>query len=318
MRIMFFMDWPLAITYLRPIYDHFRSVEPEWELFFASFDSTALSVAIAAGLPVSAVRTDYDVAFCCDGWSACPARDRIVTFHGLASKGAELSSQRAGRYDGVFIAPSDYFRDILVHKMGVPEERIIRGGLTKFDTVRFIPQLRKKPKVLFAPTHNVETSAIPVLQDRIYELDDVTVHLHMWTRTGEKDIAREYRGYYPTRNDTEDITDLMLAADIVIADMGSTVLEAMALGRMAIQVVNPRWEELYLARDIGAEELATLPEIALPRRFAFEAGSMDEVLDIVGRYPDFPRPDFSLVDNVGKYRVSKILHEYVKERGVAR
>lgn len=307
---MFFMDWPLALTYLGPIHTHFAKTEPHWELFFSTHHGPSRELAAEAGYRIEPPSAPHDVAICCDGWSACPKHNRVVTFHGLASKGAELSSNRAGQYPGTFVAPSAYYADILVNKMLVDPNNIIHSGLSKFDTIEEVPALRSSPRVLFAPTHNVETSSIPVIRDRVYEIPGVEVHLHMYTRTDEHSDHATMRSYYPVHNATEDITALISQADIVIADFGSTVLEAMALGKMTIQVLNPGWQKFYLDL-VEEQEMQSLPEVALPIRFAYQATSMDDVLDAIGNYPSFPKPDFEIVENIGRYRVSESIRQWI-------
>ena len=309
MRIMFYMDWPLAITYLEPIYRFLKEKEPTWNLFFASTSSSSLALLAEKDYPVSDPTGDYDYAFCCDGMSACPTSSKgkkICTFHGLASKGRELSSKRTRAYQdfpGYFIAPGHYY-EYLLRSMGVSPEKIVVGGLSKFDTIKDVPPLRlNDPKILYAPTFNTQLSSIPIIGEQIYELPNLTIHLHNFTRTSEHPHHVEMNAKFSHyRDDREDITSAMIDSDIVFADMGSTVVEAIALGKFVIQVQNPHYVDFYLrVEKIRVREMDRLPEVFFPRQYAYSAFDMYNVREAIGRYPFKPLPALNsgILENIG-------------------
>lgn len=269
MKVLLYGDWPLALTYLEPLYQYITTNCPDWEV----------GIAGNTGKPPQLI-TSPDVVITCDELSVAPdAPVKVCIFHGMASKGQAFSTAR--REDFVnrrqdYAVPSDYYADLL-RGLGVSEDRIFVAGLTKHD------QLERR--VLYAPTHNHQLSAIPVVTDRIYEVSGVKVHLHMYTRTSDKRIHEKFRSYYPVHEDREDIADLLGWADTVIGDMGSIVMEALALGKRGIQVVNPRWREFYEAKGISGDELERLPEVHIPRRYGLTVHSAEELLEAVNLAP---------------------------------
>jgi hypothetical protein len=269
MRVLLYGDWPLALTYLDPLADYIRNTHPDWEIGYGGDIGRETE-------PFSSP----DVVISCDELSAAPrAALNICIFHGLASKAQAFSSLRRDAFvntDTVFGIAGPYYEKLLLD-MGVPQERIFIAGLTKFDGMQ--------RKILYAPTHNLQLSAIPIVQDRIYELPNVKVHLHQWIRTGDRLHQQQFRAYYPVHEDREDISDLIKEADVIIGDFGSIVLEAIALGKQAIQVVNPQFEDWYIrVRGLTWEEMTALPEFYLPAKYGkrvYSYQELKETLDIV-------------------------------------
>jgi hypothetical protein len=262
MKILLYHDWPLASTYLEPIEDVLRREQPTWEIEHAGYHKPPTG--------------SWDIVINCDEQSGAPhAPLRICVFHGLASKGQAFSTARAGAFlqgNTIYAVPGDYYASLLT-RLGVPDERIWVTGLTKLTNM--------SRNILFAPTHNPELSAIPVILDRIYELPNVRVMLHMWTQIGKRDFHQQHRSYYPV-HDTEHTSQENLEwADTVIGDFGSIIVEAIALGKQAVQVVNPKWMDFYLERKkLSPEEIAGLPEVYFPDRYAIKAHSFDDLYDL--------------------------------------
>jgi len=267
MRILLYGDWPLALTYLDPLARYIEDNEPSWVVGYGG----------DIGREVDEF-PNPDVVITCDELSAAPyAPLKICIFHGLASKGQAFSTARRQAFVGghqVFAVPGPYYKKLLLD-MEVPRERIFISGLTKFDNYQ--------RKILYAPTHNSKLSAIPVLQNRIYEIPNVTVHLHQWTRVGDKPHHQLFRSYHPVHEDREDIWDLLLTHDVIIGDCGSIVVEAIALGKQAIQVVNPKHLEWYRrVKGLDDKEIYALPEIALPTLYATRVHSFAELKKALG------------------------------------
>jgi hypothetical protein len=161
-------------------------------------------------------------------------------------------------------------------EMGVPEERVRVTGLTKLDGF--------KRNILFAPTHNPELSAIPVIGDSIYELGNVRVRLHMWTIQGRTPQDVALRSYYEDFSNNTPKEDLEWA-DVVISDFGSIIVEAIALGKQAVQVVNPNWMKWYVSQGLTEREILELPEVVLPERYAIRCYSFDDLYDLFNIIP---------------------------------
>lgn len=269
MKVQLFGDWPLALTYLEPLYQYIRSNKPDWEV----------AIAGNTGVP-SEYLTSPDVMVTCDELSVAPdAPLKVCIFHGMASKAQAFSSVRRQQFVERwqdYAVPSDYYADIL-RGLGVSEDRIFVAGLTKHD------QLERR--VLYAPTHNHQLSAIPVVTNRIYEVSGVKVHLHMYTRTGTQEIHQKFRSYYPVHEDREDIADLLEWADTIIGDMGSIVMEALALGKRGIQVRNPLWRDYYREKGVPEDELGRLPEVHIPEQYGLVVESVEALLEAVNIAP---------------------------------
>jgi hypothetical protein len=269
MKILLYGDWELASTYLNPVAAYIKYYEPTWHIGYAgNYEKPPETV------------DNPDVVITCDELSIAPdAPLKICIFHGMASKGQAFSTVR--REDFInrrqdYAVPSPYHRELLLD-LGVPDERIFVSGLTKYDNF--------EQRILYAPTHNSALSAIPVVKDRIYEIKGVKVHLHMYTRTSEKDIHKQFRSYYPVHEDRENINDVLDSVDTVIGDMGSIVVEALSLGKRGIQVINPRYKEFYKSKGVEDNELERLPEIYIPKRYGLVVTSVEELLEAVNIAP---------------------------------
>ena len=261
-RVALYQDWSLASTYLKPVEDALRREQPTWEIEWVGYNKPA--------------EGSWDIVICCDEQSAAPqAPLRICIFHGLASKGQAFSTARKEAFlkgDTIYAVPGTYYANLLA-KMGVPDERIWITGLTKLDGFT--------RNILYAPTHNQELSAIPVIRDQIHQLPNVRIMLHMYTQTGDKEVHRKYRAYYPDHDMDHTPMENLKWADVVIGDFGSIVVEAITLGKQAIQVVNPRWRSFYQdQKGLGQAEIAELPEVWFPRRYAIQVHSFDELYDL--------------------------------------
>lgn len=270
---MFYADWPLAITYLAPLYNYIKKREPEWTLFFAGDLGEE-----GKNYPMGNKATKVDFAITCDEMSSCPNTGiKICIFHGLSSKGQAYSFARQEqhkKFQGYFSVPSEFYRKKLLD-LGVDDKKIFISGLTKFDGLT--------KNILYAPTHNKQLSAIPVIGDRIYEIPNVRVHLHQWTRIGVKQTHIDFRSNYVDHENREDILDLLDWSDVVIGDFGSICLEAIALGKQAIQVVNPEYKNFYIKqKGISEEEMNSLPEIVINNKYAIQVHSFEELKEALG------------------------------------
>lgn len=266
MKVLLYHDWPLAKDYLDPIASVIKRSHPEWEVFEAGFHK-----------PYE--ERVYDWVVSCDELSVAPlGRRNLCVFHGMASKGQAFSTARRSAFvdtDTIFAVPGPRYAKTLLD-MGVSEDRVHVTGLTKLDGF--------KRNILYAPTHNPKLSAIPVIQDRIYELDNVKVQLHMWTTIGEKEHHTRWRRYYADGT-VESTEDNLRWADVVIGDFGSIIVEAIALGKQTFQVINPKWEQHYLDKGLARAEIIDLPEVWYPARYSTPVHSFDDLHDALTVMP---------------------------------
>lgn len=267
MKVLLYHDWPLAKDYLQPVETAIKIKHPDWEVYHG-------------GHRKPFENQPYDWVVTCDELSAGrgKAKRTLCIFHGLASKGQAFSTARREAFvntDAIFAVPGARYATVL-REMGVPEDRVYVTGLTKLNGF--------KRNILFAPTHNPTLSAIPVIQNKIYQLDNVRVRLHMWTSTSEKDNHQKFRGYYPVVSNETSESDLRWA-DVVIGDFGSILIEAIALGKQTFQVINPQWEEWYLAKGLARAEIINLPEVWYPKRYATQVHSFDDLYDALNIMP---------------------------------
>lgn len=166
----------------------------------------------------------------------------VLISHGIADKG--IRQKLAPDFDYV-VTPGPMHTDVL-HKAGVPENKIIELGYTKLDPLYNNPTggtVGAAPTVLYAPTqggggdiaHMGDTTPPPIgaarrsswwRRDEVLALLDTTTH-HV--------VQCHHPRYTPGHKAT---LSQYVGADAVIADGGSTLWEAIAL---SIPVVTPRW-----------------------------------------------------------------------------
>jgi hypothetical protein len=141
------------------------------------------------------------------------------------------NAPRMQKFNYVFVSGKKWLDKML--REGIPGERILVNGYTKLDPI-FQGKIKKTPsdkkRILWAPTHNTTLKttgtacSYPALESffkRIPKEFEVLVSLHPANKSGKS----------PT-------LQLLADADIVVADSGSTLYEAWALGK---QVVFPSW-----------------------------------------------------------------------------
>ena len=266
MKVLLYHDWPLARDYLDPIASTIRRQHPEWEVF-------------EAGHHKPHEEHVYDWVVSCDELSVAPRGKRnLCVFHGMASKGQAFSNIRRGSFvdtDTIFAVPGPRYAKTLLD-MGVSEDRVQVTGLTKLNGF--------KRNILYAPTHNHQLSAIPVIENNIYRLDNVRVRLHMWTSISEKAIHEKFRSYYPVVSENKSEDDLHWA-DVVVGDFGSIIVEAIALGKQTFQVINPNWERYYLDKGLARAEIIDLPEVWYPTRYSTPVHSFNDLYDALTIMP---------------------------------
>ncbi len=299
MRIVYYAKRNLHIPHLLPISNWIRDNRPDSMQFYAS-PPYVPSVENMPGIGITDDQRDelQQVGYECVGPSHL--RDlkpevtvmadadfggidwpgRIVNVnHGLISKGTfythRSTVQRENGAD-LILVPGSYHAEVLQQ---VLTTTVLATGFVKFDPVgrRELTRTSARQRlgvpadarvVTFAPTYNVELSAVPVLTDGLRTLAQqglhVVVKLHGMSPESWKQMYRllallEVNIHYV---EAMDLTPSLVAADVVISDVSSAYMEAMALNRPVVLVNNPLREKFpaydpsdieYAWRDVGVE-----------------------------------------------------------------
>lgn len=189
----------------------------------------------------------------------------ILMSHGIADKKWRNGS-RVSKFDYVFVSGVKWVKKML--NEGIPEKRILVNGYTKLDPI-FQGKIKKTPsnkkRILWAPTHNMELKtkdtacSYPALEPffkNISEQYEVLISLHPANKKGKS----------PT-------LQLLADADIVVADSGSTLYEAWALGK---QVVFPDW----LIKD-KILKFDTFEKKIFQKRIGLHANNEEELMELI-------------------------------------
>jgi len=217
------------------------------ECYWWSANQQTANNLLLQGLPAQEL-SDPDVVFMADSGIHPVVKKGIWINlgHGLGSKGIFFTNRpdyiaRENLMDYHFV-PSELHRLQMVTY--VPAHKLYVTGMPKLDKAfnnGYQKNIEwKKTVILFAPTFNEELSAIPVVKQDIMWLanSDTTmlVKLHDVTK-------QEWKDMYPHRIIADNIAPYLACADLVISDVSSALLEAMALGKRVISVMNPKQME---------------------------------------------------------------------------
>jgi hypothetical protein len=146
--------------------------------------------------------------------------------HGIADKNYR-TAERVGQYEHV-ICSGPLWRDLYI-RQGMDQGRIFIGGYSKLDPIfKGMVKKSKDIRVLWAPTHSAfdsgakpATSSSPGFAEYLGEIEGVEVALHPADKPDETPTIQK-----------------LVDARVVIADHGSILYEALALGK---PVVIPDW-----------------------------------------------------------------------------
>jgi hypothetical protein len=208
----------------------------------------------------------------------------VIMSHGVADKSYFWISDPLGKryvnsYEHVLVPGEWLKRRLLASKpIHMTEDQIHIVGWPRLDVllgqVPNAPEGRpRKPRVLWAPTHNKRprgevsrsTSSFPAFEN----------YLRALSRFAWVDVSVHPRN----RTDRTPTGASMPRADIVIADFGTTVYEAWALGK---PVIFPRW----LLGDRIADAIPGSAEAHIFReRIGYHPASFDEMIDIIRAGP---------------------------------
>ena len=214
-------------------------------------------------------------------------RADVVMSHGVADKSYFWSADGQGRKfvnsRAHVLVPGEWLKRRLlessvitlsesqIHVVGWPRLDLLIDQVPEPSSRRFG---EAKPRVLWAPTHNGRkrgetgrsTSSFPAFEN----------YLRTLSRFAWIDVSVHPRN----RTDRTPTGASMPRADIVVADFGTTVYEAWALGK---PVIFPRW----LLADRIAEYLPGSAEAHIFReRIGYHPDSFDEMIDIIRSGPE--------------------------------
>lgn len=194
-----------------------------------------------------------------------PAADVFIS-HGCADKNY-WRARKVRDFRAVFVMGPRWKRMILADGL-VPEERIFEVGYTKLDPI-FQGHVRKRynarPVVLWAPTHSggkfEPQSSHPACLKLIREIPGKY-------RASVSPHPVNASGFRATMQALAD-------ADVVIADSGSTIYEALALGK---PVIHPDW----LVKDsLHKMRPGTIEDEIYQEGIGYHARSMDHLIKLI-------------------------------------
>ncbi len=217
--------------------------------------------------------------------------------HGLISKGTfYTTAANVLRENGLDLicVPGEHHAEVLRKVLKPP---VVATGFVKFDPIGRGELTRESARKAFgigenaevitlAPTFNLELSAVPLLADRVRDLvadrpkRHLLIKLHgmapaVWVEMYRLISAVEERIHFV---EAVDLTPALIAADVVISDVSSAFMEAIALDKPVVLVDNPLQTSFahydpndieYAWRDVGLR-VSTVEETiaAVERSFA--------------------------------------------------
>ncbi|MDP8207739.1 MAG: CDP-glycerol glycerophosphotransferase family protein [Candidatus Electryonea clarkiae] len=317
MKILFYAKRNLHLPHLEPVRKWISDNRPEIDVIYSSppfqesmngmpgigLEDFHIQALIAKGLdwiPLNEITTwEPDITIMADAdfgevlWGG-----KIVNVnHGLICKGTfythAATVQRENRADMICV-PGQYHADILSKVIHSP---VFATGLTKFDPIGRGELTKNSARaefgfnpgdrvVLFAPTYNLELSAVPVVTDRIRDLTadgtKVIIKLHgmaplEWVELYDL-LSLLEENIIHVRD--QDITPSLVAADVVISDVSSAFMEAMALDRPVVLVNNPL-QQLFHSYDPSDIEYKW-------RDVGIEVSTPEQMINAVKRSFDYP------------------------------
>ncbi|WP_198145888.1 glycosyltransferase [Desulfonatronovibrio magnus] len=274
-KILFFVERNLHLPYLEPVHDYFQTNYPEINLAFSAppYRSSTTDLP-GCGLDESTIQRlagkskfikdpagfGPDATLVSDINAAIYLRGcgRIINVgHGMISKGCFYTHRPIIRRENLadlICVPGPIHKKKLRKNVFIPIETtgFIKSdklfGLNALNRSQFCQEYNIDPKkniILFAPTYNPELSAIPVVQEKIFELTGNDNHLIIKLH-GMTDV--NWANYYKTETknnpfctfiEDQDLTPCLTASDLLISDVSSAFVEFMLLDKPIVLVENP-------------------------------------------------------------------------------
>jgi choline kinase/GT2 family glycosyltransferase/predicted Zn-dependent protease len=311
-KILFYVERNLHLPFLEPIYDYMKA-HYNYELAFY----TIAFVKPQGGQPGQGLEPEEvkrlsrkaaiikkvedfepDLTVVADVSFNLKGAGRIVNVgHGLISKGGfyrDAPIVRRENQADMICAPGQWHKDILQKNVFSPivvtgfikSDRLF--GSSAFTRASFCEHYgiaQDKKIILFAPTFNEELSAIPCIQERITELcdDETFVVIKLHNMTDEKWV-KMYKNLARWNDNIRFIEDIdvshaMAAADVMVSDVSSVIVEFMLLDKPVVVFDNPKQREYpffapddieYKVRDAcisvkSVEELKLAVKLSLAR-----------------------------------------------------
>jgi hypothetical protein len=285
-RILFYIQRNLHLPFLEPIHEQVirlcpgvvtafcapayippQNGLPGWGL--EEHEAQRLSVKTRFVRTVEEFQPDITVfADACTNVYNCGKR--VFVGHGIISKGGFYTDNELVRRENIadlICVPGPWHKQILEKNVFSPIEvtGFIKSdrlfGITACTRETFCRQYAIPADatiILYAPTFNDELSAIPCLGEQIVQVCEpdryLVIKLHTMTDIRIVELHRQLASVHARIRFVEDVdvTPAMAAADILISDVSSVLVEFMALNRPVIAVNNPRQQEYegYQADDI--------------------------------------------------------------------
>lgn len=192
-------------------------------------------------------------------------KPNVFMSHGIGDKNYMVGTKgHANRFDYVFVTGPAFKEKLIRHN--TPAEKIFVVGWPKLDPI-FNGEYQRTPsdkiRVLYAPTHNAiqAVSSFPAFNEY---LDKFPADMEI------------INSPHPARKDDRMPTlQALVDADVVIADAGSTIYEAWALGK---PVIFPDWlvREGVLKRFKGTFEAKCYED-----NLGYHANSFEHLLELI-------------------------------------
>ncbi|MDP8207850.1 MAG: CDP-glycerol glycerophosphotransferase family protein [Candidatus Electryonea clarkiae] len=240
---------------------------------------------------------------------------KVNVTHGLVSKGFFYTKSRFMKRDNasdLVCVPGEYHAELL---NSVLNTAVVATGWVKFDDfisgkisrseIRDSFNIPQDAEVItFAPTFNIELSAVPVVTDKIRKLVEndryLLIKLHevsseKWFKMYRLLAKLEERVTFIEGND---ITTALIAADVVISDVSTAFMEAIALGKPVVLIDSPYQKKFYNYNKNDIEYIW--------RDVALRVETLDELIEAVDRSFRDPNEKKQLRDQYGPRMVGEM------------
>ncbi len=284
-KVLFYVGYDSHIPHFSPLYSALKN-DPRFRA--SMMRSAEYNYPVAHFLQFAAARLGLrddvffnpDVTFIADPTHRpIPHPEILINInHGVGSKGASYVANPKylsllEELDFIF-SPSEYFSSRIrgylkrpkVITTGMPKlDRMFRGEYDREKELKRLG-LNASKVILFAPTYNLELSAITVLHDSVLKLANedtaLIVKFHCKVDPSQKAL---YEKKMPNVKiiplNEPDITPYMAISDIMVSDYSSAWLEFMAQDKPVVLVKNPAALSLkrfpgqmeFECRDAGIE-----------------------------------------------------------------